>query len=255
MNFNCPYCGQNLDADADLAGRPVKCPSCGNEILIPRPTQASGSSDGMKLCPYCSEPIKSAAIKCKHCGSMLSERPARAFQSSPPLTTNTFTRASRSEYPPPRPMEKDYGYAGFWIRAVAYIIDIFVMVIPVGLVSSFFTGDMPVLTEFDEASMAIYIGALVGYIMVESVIGSIMWWLYSAVCESSPWQGTVGKKVLGLQVADLSGQRISFGRATGRYFAKIISGMLLFIGYMMVGWTQKKQGLHDMMAGTLVLRK
>lgn len=72
--------------------------------------------------------------------------------------------------------------------------------------------------------------------------------------ESSSWQGTLGKKALGLRVTDLEGNRVGFGRATGRYFAKIVSGLILFIGYIMVGFTAKKQGLHDMMVATLVYR-
>jgi len=59
---------------------------------------------------------------------------------------------------------------------------------------------------------------------------------------------------LGLVVADEMGQRISFGRATGRYFAKILSSLILLIGFFMIGWTARKQGLHDMIAGTLVYK-
>ena len=59
---------------------------------------------------------------------------------------------------------------------------------------------------------------------------------------------------LGMKVTDLAGNRISFLRATGRYFAKIISALILFIGFIMVAFTEKKQGLHDMIAGTLVVR-
>jgi uncharacterized RDD family membrane protein YckC len=53
----------------------------------------------------------------------------------------------------------------------------------------------------------------------------------------------------------MNGEKISFGKATGRYFGKIISGMILCIGYIMAGFTEKKQALHDMMAGCLVVRK
>ena len=83
----------------------------------------------------------------------------------------------------------------------------------------------------------------------------IIWWVYFAVLHSSVWQASVGKKVLGLKVTDLEGRRISFGRATGRYFAGILSALLLCVGYMMVGWTQKKQGLHDKIAGTYVVKE
>ena len=79
-------------------------------------------------------------------------------------------------------------------------------------------------------------------------------WLYYAFLESSSWQGTIGKKVVGLRVTDMNGNRISFGRATGRYFGMILSGMICFIGWLMIAFTEKKQGLHDMLASTLVLK-
>jgi uncharacterized RDD family membrane protein YckC len=72
--------------------------------------------------------------------------------------------------------------------------------------------------------------------------------------ESSSKQATLGKMALALKVTDLQGRRISFARATGRHFAKIISGMILLIGYIMAGFTERKQALHDMIAGTLVIR-
>jgi uncharacterized RDD family membrane protein YckC len=73
--------------------------------------------------------------------------------------------------------------------------------------------------------------------------------------ESSPQQATLGKMALGLKVTDLQGERLSFARATGRYFGKIVSSLILFVGFMMAGWTEKKQALHDIMAGTLVVKK
>ena len=79
-------------------------------------------------------------------------------------------------------------------------------------------------------------------------------WLYEALLTSSSWQGTLGKKILNLRVTDMAGNRISFGRATGRFFGKIISGMALYIGFIMVGFTERKQGLHDLIVGTQVLR-
>jgi uncharacterized RDD family membrane protein YckC len=64
----------------------------------------------------------------------------------------------------------------------------------------------------------------------------------------------LGKKAMGLKVIGLSGERISFGRATGRHFAKMISQLILMIGFLMQPFTEQKQALHDMMAGTLVIR-
>ena len=72
--------------------------------------------------------------------------------------------------------------------------------------------------------------------------------------ESSSWQATLGKKVLGLVVVDENGQRISLAKGIGRYFGKILSALIVLIGFIMVAFTEKKQGLHDMLAGTLVLK-
>jgi uncharacterized RDD family membrane protein YckC len=66
---------------------------------------------------------------------------------------------------------------------------------------------------------------------------------------------TIGKMALGIKVTDLNGERITFGRATGRYFGKILSGLTLCIGYIIAGFSQQKQALHDILAKTLVVNK
>jgi hypothetical protein len=78
-------------------------------------------------------------------------------------------------------------------------------------------------------------------------------WFYFAIMESSESQATLGKKILGLKVTDEFGQRMSFGRATGRYFSKFISSLILGIGYLMAAFTDRKQALHDKIASTLVV--
>lgn len=78
-------------------------------------------------------------------------------------------------------------------------------------------------------------------------------WLYFAIFESSKWQATVGKRVLGLKVVDLEGNRVGFWRATARYFSKLLSRFILMIGFLMIFWTKKKQALHDKIASTLVI--
>jgi uncharacterized RDD family membrane protein YckC len=77
--------------------------------------------------------------------------------------------------------------------------------------------------------------------------------LYFAILESSVWQATLGKRALGVVVTDLSGDRISFGRATGRHFAHYLSAIFL-IGFLVQPFTAKRQALHDKIAGTLVVR-
>lgn len=80
-------------------------------------------------------------------------------------------------------------------------------------------------------------------------------WIYESWMLSSEWQATVGKRVLGMVVTGLDGSRISFARATGRHFAKYISTLILFIGFIMAAFTAKKQALHDMIAETLVVNR
>ena len=89
----------------------------------------------------------------------------------------------------------------------------------------------------------------------ERIFTIVSWWIYYVVMESSSTQGTLGKMALGIKVTDLKGSRISFGRASGRHFGKFISALILSIGFIMVAFTQKKQGLHDKMASCLVVNK
>jgi uncharacterized RDD family membrane protein YckC len=146
-------------------------------------------------------------------------------------------------------------YAGFWIRVAALFIDYLVTLVPCMLVRfAMFTPDYSdepthFTSDFERA------GFLIGLGLGTTIINSLLCWIYFAILESSIWQGSVGKKVLGLRVTDMNGQRISFGHATGRYFSKIVSGLIFGIGFLMVGWTERKQGLHDMMAGTLVVKQ
>lgn len=135
-------------------------------------------------------------------------------------------------------------FAGFWIRVGAYFIDLVVMIIPVLLISFLFRSVTPAANEIEQAIVE----------FMDSILSLIVWWIYFAVLHSSQWQASVGKKAVGLRVVDEKGGRISFGRATGRYFAAFLSALILCIGYMMVGWTKKRQGLHDMIAGTYVIK-
>jgi uncharacterized RDD family membrane protein YckC len=135
--------------------------------------------------------------------------------------------------------------AGFWKRVAAAIIDGIITLaggFAIGLVFGVF---MVAGGTYDPA-----VSGGIG-----DIFGIILCWLYFAVLESSPAQGTLGKMALGIKVTDLEGSRIGFGKATGRHFGKIISALILLIGFIMVAFTQKKQGLHDMMAGCLVVNK
>ena len=89
---------------------------------------------------------------------------------------------------------------------------------------------------------------------VLNLLSLLAGWVYFGFTESSSWQATIGKKLLNLKVTDMSGNRLTFGRASGRYFAKILSGLTCLIGFVMAAFTEKKQALHDMVANTLVVK-
>jgi len=133
-------------------------------------------------------------------------------------------------------------YAGFWKRFAASFIDaiIITIVIFISLIALFMIVGVNDRYALETIKFA------------GDVLGS---WVYFAAMESSSLQGTLGKIALGIKVTDLEGGRISFGRATGRYFSKIISAIVLMIGFIMVAFTAKKQGLHDIIASCLVVNK
>ena len=91
-------------------------------------------------------------------------------------------------------------------------------------------------------------------VVIYSVLSFIAPWLYFALMESSKFQGTIGKWALKMRVVEEEGKQITFSRATGRYFAKILSSLTLGIGYIMVAFTERKQGLHDILARTIILK-
>jgi uncharacterized RDD family membrane protein YckC len=88
-----------------------------------------------------------------------------------------------------------------------------------------------------------------------NVVSIVIAWLYEAMFTASSYQATPGKMAVGLRVVDQYGQRLGFGRATGRHFAKILSGLICAIGYIMAGWDERKQALHDKLASTYVIYK
>lgn len=138
-------------------------------------------------------------------------------------------------------------HAGFWRRFAANMADSFILGIVSAVLMSLIAGVTAALVSSDNQGAAFAMGGI-GYILL-----IVLSWLYFAKLESSAGQATPGKRLMGIKVTDDKGQRIGFGRATGRFFGKIISGMIFNIGYMLAGWTGRKQALHDMMAGTCVV--
>ena len=183
------------------------------------------------FCSKCGHQIEVETRFCNQCGAAVLEA------SAAPALAAAFQPAVE--------------YAGFWLRLVAAVIDgilLQIVVIPLSFLLGIVIGITGTAAGMAEAGVRL-MGAFGGF-----VLGTGASWLYSAYLESSSRQATVGKMALSLRVTDLQGRRISFGRATGRHFAKYLSALTLLVGYIMAGFTEKKQALHDMVAGTLVVR-
>ena len=145
-------------------------------------------------------------------------------------------------------MQKKAEYAGFWIRLAAYLIDALAMgAISIALA---FAGALVAAAQGASSETQFVVGALI-FFMGRYPIGA----LYFAVMESSPNQATLGKMALGLKVTKTSGERISFLRALWRVFVKMVSGIFTNgLVFLVVALDKKKQGLHDHMAKTLVMK-
>jgi uncharacterized RDD family membrane protein YckC len=164
-------------------------------------------------------------------------------------TTMSNVPTSGPAAPPPPPPVWDahpagstaVAYGGFWIRLVAYIIDAILLSIASGIIGTIFG------VNIFNPDPANYSGMSTG-------ISILMGLLYFSLMESSERGATVGKMAMGLRVVTDKGERLSFPNAIGRYFAKIISAIILCIGFIMIGFTDRKRGLHDMIAGTLVIK-
>lgn len=164
--------------------------------------------------------------------------------------------------------QQDHVNSGFWIRSVAGAIDWILILIaalilhylagPVidfltNFIVGFFFGFVPALAVGHREPMSLLAMQMTAF-LARILYGVLVAWVYFAVLESSKHQATLGKRLFKLRVADENGAPISFGRATGRFYAKTLSTMILCIGFLMAGWTKRKQGLHDLMVGTQVIK-
>ena len=162
-------------------------------------------------------------------------------------------------------------YSGFWNRFIAFVVDQIIL----GFIRGFFfisTGDLfninnllfkeskreyfvsiSLYQEYDDPS-ALFLSMIALFFLSVS-FNALIGWLYYAFFESSDKMATPGKMAFSIKVTDNLGEKISFARASGRYFGKYLSGLILFAGFIMAAFTEKKQALHDVLANCLILNK
>ncbi len=189
-----------------------------------------------EVCASCGNTRLADGRFCLFCGDLLAPASPRLFTHE----RNSVPDASDTR-----------AYAGFWLRFWAGLIDVSLEVVAALLLTwvidfglaryRHLTG----LSSYDSKFAA-------GYAFVPILaVGS---WLYCAFAESSSWRATIGKRLLGLQVVAADGDRTSFGQATVRHFMKFLSFFCLTIGFLMSGWTKRRQALHDMPCECFVIR-
>lgn len=187
------------------------------------------------LCPSCGEEMVSSAHYCHHCG-----RPVQRLAPVEPIRKTEPRTTTRSTYAP------------IWRRFVAAAIDtatVVTFVLP-GVLAFFWLAEIVtgwIGLEPDDSRFFAGVGAVLLLLSAD--------WIYNAYMNSSHRRATFGKQFMGLKVTGLDGEEIGFGQATGRYFAKYISTFPLFAGFFIAPFTRKKQALHDMVAGTVVVKR
>jgi uncharacterized RDD family membrane protein YckC len=225
----------------------VYCTKCGSLV-----------DDGAAFCPACGQPVQPA-------GSTSAVMPA-GTSSAAALPTSYAGNAYPtvpSTAPPVVYAQPSVQYAGFWLRVVAYLIDS--VVVSIAFMALFIpfaimTGLTATLGNIHPGADPRDVGAVLGgtfFLGLFTVVclAFLGGWLYHAKMESSSWQATLGKRALNLRVTDMYGAPISFARASGRHFGKLLTGMIpLGVGFMLAGLTERRQALHDMLASCLVLR-
>jgi uncharacterized RDD family membrane protein YckC len=204
------------------------------------------------FCSKCGSVVADGTLFCAACGQPVAGAPSAPIGSAP-VASQPATASAR------RPVV----YAGFWLRFVAAIIDSLVLGIPFGaLFFALMFSSLPALMRMQGQDPMMIIMTILPRLLLILLISLVASWLYWAGMESSEWQATLGKKALGLYVTDLEDRRATFGKTSGRFFAgrgigsiPYLGGLYYLISCITAGFTERKQAVHDMIAGCLVLRK
>jgi len=180
---------------------------------------------------------------CIRCGTLNADSASSCSQCGSSLTGAASDSTAATDVAP----AAQAVYAGFWLRVAACLVDSVILMAVYFIIM--FAMAFSLLVQGPEPELAKSMGFAFGFWLVYVTIP----WLYVALMESSSKQATLGKMACGIKVTDLAGNRISFGRATGRHFAEWITGFTFLVGYVMAAFTQRRQTLHDMIASTVVV--
>jgi uncharacterized RDD family membrane protein YckC len=161
---------------------------------------------------------------------------------------------------PSQPAELVMDYAGFWQRFGAWVIDLLILMVPSMIVFHLLGGTAAYMKLLEQmqagADMTHAVGEYTTAARPGSIAAVLVGFVYYVLFECSKWQATPGKLALRLRVTDLDGRRLTPGRAAARNAVRlvgIVTGLIPFVCYLAVAWTARKQGLHDLLASTLVL--
>ncbi len=240
----CTRCGRAVPEGARF------CPNCGAAVTVVTPPEPEAAEPS----PYAPPPGEAVTPPVAAWTPPAVEPAVAPPQPAPPATYG----------PPPFSPYAGGGtpataaapvLAGFWRRFWAVCLD--GILLNVLLSPLYLTWVAPVLMShpdpenMDPSSAFTMLGTLMSYVFV----GTLLEFIYYAALESSVYQASLGKLALGIRVTDLEGRRITFVRALLRRLARIVSNLTFGIGYLMNVWTRRRQTLHDLMAGTLVVRR
>jgi uncharacterized RDD family membrane protein YckC len=195
-----------------------------------------------QVCSNCGNPALPDGKFCLFCGDVLAEPPQKASTIADPSNPKNAHEEAGSE--PPE-------YAGFWLRVWAGAIDVTLEALAALVITVIVGFAMKVIGgHFGLSPITSSYVTGIAFILVLT-IGA---WLYCAFSESSDHRATLGKRIVGLQVVTASGDRLTFGQATVRHFMKFLSLFTAAVGFMMAGWTKRRQALHDMPSDCVVIR-
>lgn len=206
--------------------------------------QVNSNDASFFYCKNCKEKVSRTALECLSCGNIftgfvnidsLNDGQNNDLENEDKSKISKSLFDNKIEYPE----DKEYSFVGFWLRTVAYLIDGLILYVAGIIVFTFIF----MLTAIDEVSL------------IYDLFGIMLNWIYFTWWESSTHQATPGKKIIGAKVINENGDKLSFGKASGRFFGKIISFMMLGIGVLVVSFTDKKQGWHDTWSKTFVIKK